>query len=243
MTNLVELAEASRQRYPDRIALRIFDRTVTYSDLIGSVEMAAGGLVKLGVRKGERVAIFAENCPEYLVLYLAAAKIGAILATINPLFKEEEISYILANAEPRLVFVQSSLEPLLQRCFGVSSFKPERTIRLGPSDGQSMSYADFLGLGVHSATEPVAADDGVVICYTSGSMSRPKPVFKSHAAEVFLSQAHARVWHIGIEDRTLVALPMAWLFGLTTTSMSTVSAGGTAVYIPSSPWSKWSSSA
>jgi len=210
----------------------MFDQTVTYSELISCVEKLSGGLVKLGVRKGDRIAIFAENCPEYLLIYLAAAKIGAILATINPLFKEEEISYILANAEPRLAFVQAALEPLLRRCYGVSSFSPERTIRLGPSDGQSMSYADVMTLGVHTATEPVAADDGVVICYTSGSMSRPKPVFKSHGAEVFLSRAHAKVWHIGIEDRNLVALPMAWLFGLTTTSMSTVSAGGTAVYIP-----------
>jgi long-chain acyl-CoA synthetase len=232
MTNLVELAEASRQRYPDRIALRLFDRTVTYSELIDNVEKAAGGLVKLGIRKGDRVAIFAENCPEYLVLYLAVAKIGAILATINPLFKEEEIGYILTNAAPRLVFVQAPLEPLLQRCYGVSPFKPERTICLGPYGGQSMSYDDFLTLGVHHATDPAATDDGVVICYTSGSMSRPKPVFKSHGAELFLSRAHAKVWHIGIEDRTLVALPMAWLFGLTTTSMSTISAGGTVVYIP-----------
>lgn len=232
MSNLVELVEASSRRHPHRVALRMFEQTITYSELIDDIEKAAGGLTKLGIRKGDRIAIFAENCPEYIILYLGAAKIGAILATINPLFKEEEIGYILANAEPRLVFVQAPLESLLQRCYAASSFKPEHTVCMATRDCNPMTYMDFMGLGVRSRTEPVVESDGVVICYTSGSQSRPKPVFKSHGAERFLSRAHAKVWHIGPEDRTLVALPMAWLFGLTTTSMATLTAGGTVVYIP-----------
>lgn len=232
MTNLVELVETASQRHPDRVALRMFEQTVTYAELSRNIERAAGGLLKLGIRKGDRIAIFAENCPEYLTVYLASAKIGSIVATINPLFKEEEIGYILSNAEPRLVFVQAPLEDLLNRCYRASPVRPERTISFDASGSGALTYADFMTLGVQTATEPVAADDGVVICYTSGSMSRPKPVFKSHGAERFLSRAHAKVWHIGLDDRTLVALPMAWLFGLTTTSMATLSAGGTAVYIP-----------
>lgn len=233
MTNLVEIVETTTQRHPDRVALRMFEQSLTYAALLTEVEKAAGGLRKLGIGKGDRVGIFAENCPEYLVIYLAVAKLGAILATINPLFKEAEIGYILKNAEPRVVVMQAPLEPLLLRCYALSSHKPKHTVRLGEgANSTALPYAAFMALGVHTATETVAPDEGVVICYTSGSTSQPKPVFKSHRAERFLSQSHAKVWHIGSEDKVLVALPLAWLFGLTTSSMACFAGGGTAVLVP-----------
>lgn len=233
MSNIVELVEATKQRHPDRVALRMFDRALTYAELLVEVEKAAGGLRKLGVAKGDRVAIFAENCPEYLIIYLAVAKIGAILATINALFKEAEIGYILKNAEPRVVVMQAPLEQLVFRCYELSSHKPGHTVRLGPGDqATALPYDAFMKLGAETATEPVSPDDGVLICYTSGSTSQPKPVFKSHRAEAFLARSHAKVWHMGTEDRVLVALPLAWLFGLTTSSMACLSAGGTVVLMP-----------
>lgn len=228
MTNIVELVETTTQRHPKAVALRMADRSLTYSELLAEIEKVAGGLKKLGLTKGDRVGIFAENCPEYLILYLAAAKIGAVFATINPGFKDAEIGYILTNSQPRIIFVQAALEQLLLHCYNLSAHKPEHTVRIGVGNNSiAVSYDKFLTLGVCKDSERVDPDDGVVICYTSGSMSRPKPVFKSHRAEAFLARAHAKTWHMGVDDTVFVALPLSWLFGLTTSSLACLSAGGT----------------
>jgi long-chain acyl-CoA synthetase len=233
ISNIFQAVEASAQRNPQLVALRMFERSLTYAELIVEIEKVAGGLRGLGVVKGDRVGIFSENCPEYLVIYLAVAKLGAILATINPLFKEAEIGYILANAEPRVIFVQAPLESLLSRCCELSSHRPHHTIRLGSGGNtDALPYEELVSFARQGSTEAVDPNDGVVICYTSGSLSRPKPVFRSHQAELFLSQSHAKVWHIGSRDKTLVALPLSWLFGLTTSSIASLSAGAAVVLIP-----------
>jgi long-chain acyl-CoA synthetase len=89
--------------------------------------------------------------------------------------------------------------------------------------------AALAGLGTPDARptahmiEPKAT---AVICYTSGSTSRPKAVMHTHAGLLAAAQSYARVWHLGVEDTTLVALPLAWAFGLVTTSMAALVAGG-----------------
>lgn len=231
--NLVALLEHSAARNPEREALRMGDRSFTYSEAVAEVERVAGGLHDLGVRRADRVAIYAENGPEYLITYLAVARLGAILATINPSFRQHEIDYILGNAEPRVVLVQPALEESLRACCAAGGHALPRLVRLGgPAGAGAAAYDDLREAAPLRETAATALSDGVLICYTSGSTARPKPVYRSHGGDLFIAYSHARAWQFGPDDRQLVALPMAWLFGLTTASLGCLSAGGTAIYVP-----------
>jgi long-chain acyl-CoA synthetase len=92
-----------------------------------------------------------------------------------------------------------------------------------------LTDADVTGRSAHHArltSTPIDPAATALICYTSGSTSRPKAVMHTHAGLLAAARSYARVWHIGVADTTLVALPLAWAFGLVTTSMATLVAGG-----------------
>jgi long-chain acyl-CoA synthetase len=231
--NLVDLLMRSAARFPNREALRMDDRRWTYAEALAEVERVAGGLRALGVQPGDRVAIFAENGPEYIIAYLAVAKLGAILATINPSFQQVEIAYIVANAEPRVALVQPALEERFRQCCRDASQPLPPLVRLGgPAGDGAVAYDELRRAAPLRDTAPTRLADGVLICYTSGSTARPKPVFRSHGGDLCIAYSHARQWAFGPEDRQLIALPMAWLFGLTTGTLGCLSAGGTAIFVP-----------
>src|SRR4051794_18260105 len=85
----------------------LVDRTTgtrwTYRELGAKVSALASGLLGLGIEKGDRVGIWAPNCPEWTLVQLATAEIGAILVTINPAYRREELEYVLNQAGVRLL--------------------------------------------------------------------------------------------------------------------------------------------
>ncbi len=87
--------------YPDNPALivRHQNKRYTYRELLHEVELAASGLIQLGVQKGDRVGIWATNCAEWVVMQFATAKIGAILVNINPSNREFELEYVLRQSD------------------------------------------------------------------------------------------------------------------------------------------------
>jgi long-chain acyl-CoA synthetase len=230
--NVVSLYAATADKEPSRIALRMGQKAITYAQLMERVARVAAGLQELGVRRGERVLIFSENCPEFLVAHLAVARLGAITATANPSFRRRELSYILANAEPRLAFVEDRLRPVLQEVLAAST--PEVTvIGLRSEDGPDLVFDGLSSSAAKIESDVETADDeGVLISYTSGTSSRPKPVYHSHSGQAFLAQAHAHTWRLRPSDRVLMTLPLAWLYGLTTVSQACLVAGATVILEP-----------
>ncbi|HZE03240.1 MAG TPA: AMP-binding protein, partial [Pseudonocardiaceae bacterium] len=97
-------------RYGDRAALvdRPSGRRWTYSQLRADVDFLAQGLLAAGISKGDRVGIWAPNCPEWLFTQYATAKIGAILVTINPAYQSRELEYVLEAAGIRLLVAAES---------------------------------------------------------------------------------------------------------------------------------------
>ncbi|MGZ5515177.1 MAG: AMP-binding protein, partial [Candidatus Aminicenantales bacterium] len=91
----------------DRLSLRSADRQIGHGELLGLVDRLAGGLVCAGVKKGDRLAILANNSPEYVFVLGAAARIGALVVPINWRLKPEEVENILSDATPRVLFVDA----------------------------------------------------------------------------------------------------------------------------------------
>lgn len=90
---LVDMLEASVSRFDAHVALEFFGARTTYADLGAQVERAAGGLRKLGVSKGDRVALVLPNCPQHVVAFYAVLRLGAIVVEHNPLYTARELRH------------------------------------------------------------------------------------------------------------------------------------------------------
>src|SRR5271157_668927 len=78
---------------PKAVALSFYGRDITYAELNGMVDRLAWGLVGLGTKKGDRVAIHMENCPQFVVSYFAVQRAGGVVVAVNPMFKEAELDH------------------------------------------------------------------------------------------------------------------------------------------------------
>lgn len=211
---------------PGRTALVAGERRLDYGELRERATALARGLRAAGLGPGERVVVVAQNSPEYLVGALATWLAGGVYATVYPASGPSELEYVLTNARPRLVLAER------ERIDGVAAAMAATGCEAGLhvlADGGPEGLPAPAG---EEPLEPVDADSPALICYTSGSTARPKPVVHSHAGLVSAARAYAKVLRVGEHDRALVCLPMAWVYGLVSTSMATLVSGGAVVVLP-----------
>ena len=93
------------QLYPDRECLVFNDTRLTHRQFKEKCDRLASGLLQAGIRQGDRLGIVAHNCDEYVILYGAAARIGAIVLPVNWRFQPDEVAYVLNDGAPAMVFV------------------------------------------------------------------------------------------------------------------------------------------
>jgi long-chain acyl-CoA synthetase len=107
--SLFSLLEAAAARHPDLPAVAWFGKRMTYRQLLGEVERCSAMLARLGVVKGDRVAMIVPNSPPFVIAYYAAQRLGAIAVGNNPLYTKREMEHQLRDAEPRVVLVADLL--------------------------------------------------------------------------------------------------------------------------------------
>ncbi|MEU9456097.1 class I adenylate-forming enzyme family protein [Streptomyces sp. NPDC048277] len=194
-------------------------RHLTYRELIEEVDRRADRLAQAGLRPGDRVALVAENSPEFLVSAHAVWTAGGVLATIYPSTGRADLRYTLRNADPALVLVDGGTAAPVSAAEAELPTARIDTPDFAPSAVRTGTMPNPQGL-----REPVA-----LICYSSGTTSRPKAIMLSQTALYNGARTYADVWRLTAADRTVVCLPMAWLYGLDSTSMATLLVGGTVV--------------
>lgn len=193
---------------PDKELMIFGDRRITYAEGNRRVNRLANGLLSLGLKESERVAILSYNCPEYLEISLACAKIKAAFVPVNYRLKENEVEYVINNSEARVLFcdednidLAKNLRPLLKNIIN-GGF-----IVIGGEAEGMVSCDDFMSR--FSEDEPEVTDSHVVsgvMAYTSGTTGRPKGVFnKSPRAE--MSKVIAREFGFTSDDIHLAAGP------------------------------------
>jgi long-chain acyl-CoA synthetase len=219
---ITEVAAAA----PDAEAVVAGDRRLSFAELVREALGFAGRLVAWGLEPGDRVGLYAANSADYLVIALGTWMAGGVLATVYPQFGPSELEYALGNAGPRLLVTELDRRPAAAAAVTTTGVACEMLVVDG---GRVSGLADAPPLPRPASVDMRAPG---LICYTSGSTARPKPVTHSHQGVAGGVRAYADVWHLGVGDRTLVCLPMAWLYGLTTASMTTLISGGTVVVLP-----------
>ena len=190
-TELVRLAAASTvgslfaaqvRLAPDNIAVEDGATRLTYAMLDDAACRAASVLARLGVAPGERVAIVSENRAEYLVLQLACAKLGAILACQNWRLSAPELQHCLNLVSPRVIVVSPRHAATMNKVATANA----ATLELGAEWDRALRAASD-----HPPSVPVSPEDALFILYTSGTTGLPKGAVLSHRAETRAHAGHA----------------------------------------------------
>lgn len=253
-----EALDRTARQYPDLEALVVRHQKLrlTYAGLNAQVTQVAQGLLQLGVKKGDRVAIWAANCAEWVLAQFATARIGALLVNINPAYGTRELEYALKQSRTQTLIFQSHFKRsnyvamLEEVCPEISQCRAGRVrsrkfpqlktlIFLGTERTHAwLLWEELLSLGLRPQDDllaqreaSLAFDDPINIQYTSGTTGFPKGVVLSHHNIVNNGLFIGRCMRLSAQDRVCIPVPFYHCFGMVLGNMTAVLAGA-AMVIP-----------
>src|ERR671915_882471 len=252
------LLDLVTERRPEDDALVYVDRGLRYSyaEFNEVVERCARALMALGLEKGDHVAVWGQNVPEWVTLQFATGKTGTVLVTINPAYKSEELRYVLEQSDAAALFLTEGVKgadfveilqdavpdladagdgdllveglPYLKRVVLIGEEAPEAPSLIG--------YKEFIE-GADEVSEDelrerqdsLGADEVINMQYTSGTTGFPKGVQLTHANIVKNAFYIGECMELGPEDRVCIPVPFFHCFGCVLGTLNTVTHEGTMV--------------
>jgi fatty-acyl-CoA synthase len=222
----------------DRPALRL-----TYRELSRLVEGAARSLLNSNVRRGDAIAVYASNRPEFVLLQFACSQIGAAAVPVNPLYGADELAYVLGRAGVRICFAADRHRdlPLWETLTSIAQRldRLELCVALSPVGADAPDWDEWLASGVgiadaalESARITALPSDTCQIEFTSGTTGRPKAVALSSSA--LANGGRCTAHRAELEDgcRYLHAMPFFHVGGSITAMAATVACRGTQIFLP-----------
>lgn len=205
-------------------------RSVTYGELVQSVDRVAANLAAHGFRKGDVCAIHCLNCPEYAIAFLALGKLGGVSTMVSPLFTEGEMITQLADSRAKYLLTDSRLGATglaAARSAGV-----REVYVLGEADGASSFSSLLRQNGAAPPIEINPREDLVALPYSSGTTGWPKGVMLSHYNMVAMLCLMEATEVLKSEDKTICAVPCYHLYGSHIVLNMGLRTGATVVTLP-----------
>jgi acyl-CoA synthetase (AMP-forming)/AMP-acid ligase II len=205
-------------RAPDAVAIEAEDGTkLSFAALHRAVHAGAKAFLAYGLKRGDRIAVWAPNTPEWIIVTLAAQQVGGVLVPINTRLKGREAAYIINRSRARLLFtVTNFLNTDYPALLAAESLPDlEKTILL-----QGRGWTDFVATGAHIADAEVeraasalTGDDVSDIMFTSGTTGKPKGAIATHAQVVQTYQTWVDFVGLRADDRYLIVNPFFHTYG------------------------------
>lgn len=214
---------------PDKTFLYFHDLEVSYGQLDELTNRIAHGLIALGLNKGDKICLMLTNRPEFVYLFLAAPKVGAVLVPINVLLKAEEVQYIVNNSDATTMVVEDKFLPLIE---AIRPDCPQLKQIVVVGEHIPVGMVSFTQLLTASAAEPdvpISADDEMGIIYTSGTTGKPKGVVLTQGNYYVNSWQGAMVSGMNADERAMCILPLFHVNGQVVTILMPMQGGGSMI--------------
>jgi len=251
-----ELVDRTSINYPDNDALVYPDRGLRYSykELREVCNQFAKGLLKLGVKRGNTIAIWATNVPEWVITQFGSARIGAVIATVSTSYKLLELEYQLKHSDATTIIMLEGTRSadfrsiINELCPELSECKPgelvskrlpllKNVIVIGNTKYPGMfTWDDVIKVGEDVSDEALNArsaeldpDDTIAMIYTSGTTGFPKGVMLTHHNVIANAYAQAECMNLGPTDRMCIAVPFFHCFGIVASNACCVVSGAAMV--------------
>lgn len=221
--NLLDLFAIARTRDPGAPALQWVDgereTEWSYGELWDEVEVLASGLAHQGLRPGDRVACYLGNRPEFVLIYLAILRAGAVMLPMNLAYRRRELEHLLSDAQPRFLVTEECQLPILAEL----------------ADSDLAGLKELLVVerleSLRGAPRPPesapSGDDLALLMYTSGTTGASKGARITHGNVVATVTALLAAWDWSPSDRLLLTLPLFHTHGLVVGLTTALAAGAT----------------
>ena len=251
---LHEFLREHARRQPGKAAYLWYGRAVTFAEIDRASDAFAARLAQLGVRKGEPVALFMNNCPQYVMAHYGAQKLGAVVCPCGPLFKEHELAYQLDDLKARVIVAADNLLPVVDQVRGKTAIEHVFAVRYAdllpdapaidvPPELLAMKaqprplpagVEDFLAAAGTAAPAPrveLSMDDVALMTYTSGTTGLPKGAMLTYGNALYKSAAAADCNGVTGDDVLLAIAPLYHIAGMVMGINVTMYTGATSVLL------------
>jgi fatty-acyl-CoA synthase len=213
MNHLLTMADAvaaHARLQPQKIGARDSRRALTFAQWHERASRLANGLLGLGLVKGDRVALLAYNCVEWMELYVALARAGLVAVPINFRLTAPEIAYIATHCEARAFIAQSELRERVDSIRAELAIAPQAYVCIDapPANGWQSYEALIEAAAIDNLAEIVRPADACALMYTSGTTGKPKGAIRSHEGSTLIALATALEMRFTREDTALLVMPM-----------------------------------
>ena len=236
---------------PDKPALIYYGKTITYKELDELSDRFATFLLEHGIQKGDRVALFMQNCPQYLICTFGIQKIGAIVGPCSPMFKEWELEYEVNDLEAKVIVALDHLYPIVEKIRNntkleqvvVTNYQdflpetpeiefPEPLIPKQPIQN-THDLKEILSKKAENRPETQIdmESDVCLIVYTSGSTGLPKGAMLTYRNQHYKTDAVANTYQYTAADIHLCVMPIFHIAGLLFSANAPIYSGGTIVML------------
>jgi len=236
---LFDYVRGHAKALPEKTAINFYGLEISYAEFDRLTDLFASYLSREGVQKGDRVALYMQNCPQYAICQIGAHKAGAIVVPCGPMFKAWELDEELSQTGTKTIVCQDELYPNVSEAN--VKWKFDRVVVTGFADflprnpsfpihetmknprvhfPETVELLDILGEKVSAYRSPtVTIEDVCLLQFTSGTTGLPKGAMLTHGSQLYKSAAQALVYKFEPEDMMICAMPIyhiaGMLFGLT----------------------------
>ena len=253
--------EVSARRYPNKAAYIFFGQPLTFSQLHRQALQLAGWLQQAGVTRGDRVLLFMQNCPQFVVAFYAIQRADAVVVPVNPMNRADEFEHYITDAQAKVALTTADLACIVAEANGrvgdavklrhivatrlAEAMPPEVAPEERPADAVMtwlmadpvlppgcVHWTDALAAGFVPGPTAAQADDMALLPYTSGTTGLPKGCIHTHRT-LSPNIVGSALWgHASAETVSLGVVPMFHITGMMYSVLSSVYLGSTIVLMP-----------
>ncbi|MDR4498070.1 MAG: acyl--CoA ligase [Candidatus Scalindua sp.] len=227
---LNEMLRSSVYKYSDETAIIYKDTKLSYQDLQDKVSRFSQGLISLGLRPNDKIAIMLSNCPEFFISFFAVARIGAIIVPLNIHFKENEIELYISDFRVKAIITDGSKVPLCKKIMA------KRDMNIVLITRNKIDGVQSLGQIVEE-NQPIQEEfnienkQDVMYQFSSGSTGNSKRIARTHYNLVREAENLTETVGLSNKDKVLSVVPLFHTYGLGNCLLAPVYAGGRIVIL------------